>query len=268
MKIELLEELREQNPVIFNISNFVTVQDVANGINAIGASPIMSEEVLEAEEMVKMAGAVCLNFGAFTQPQINQIRTVGKLANEFHKPLILDPVAVGAVKFRQETIFGLLSDFHPDIIRGNAGEIAALAELEWNAKGIDAGDGTGDLTEIAVACARKWHCIVMLSGTIDYVTDGQTVVRIENGTPLFQLHVGSGDMVSSIVAAFAAVSADNLFEAAQTGGLVFAATGELVANHLLDEDADHLRPGTFAVELMDMLHNVTVADVEAVAEFD
>ncbi len=141
MKIDLLDTLREKNPIAFNISNFVTVQDVANGINALGASPIMSEEKNEAEAMVQMANSVTVNLGAFTEAQLNQIDTVTTFANQYDKPIVIDPVAVGAVSYRLERCNELLAQKKVAVIRGNAGEIAALAGVEWNAKGIDAGEG-------------------------------------------------------------------------------------------------------------------------------
>ncbi|BAP86709.1 hydroxyethylthiazole kinase [Paucilactobacillus hokkaidonensis JCM 18461] len=256
MQLELLDRLRQINPIVFNISNFVTVQDVANGINAIGASPIMSEEINEAQEMVQLSSAVALNLGAFTMPQIEQIRTVGHLANQCRKPLILDPVAVGAVQYRHNVVLELLNDFDVDIIRGNAGEIAALAGVDWHAKGIDAGNGEDDIAAIVKLCAQKQQCVVILSGTIDVISDGKQVVKISNGTPLFQLHVGSGDMLTSIVGAFAAVSGD-YFVAAQSACAVFAIAGQLVAERLNAE-----LPGTFAVQLMDELHLITVDEVQ------
>ncbi|WP_125545048.1 hydroxyethylthiazole kinase [Levilactobacillus lindianensis] len=261
MKLALLETLRQQNPIVFNISNFVTVQDVANGLNALGASPIMSEEVAEADEMVGLAGAVCLNLGAFTQGQIEQIRTVGRIANQQQKPLVIDPVAVGAIAYRREVAEGLLTDFHPDVIRGNAGEIAALAGVAWQAKGIDAGEGDGDLVAIATACAQKLACVVILSGPTDIITDGERVVKVTNGTPLFQVHVGSGDMLSSIVAAFCAVTTD-YFEAAQTACMVFAAIGQLVVQR-----QPQVAAGSFTMHLMDGLQMTTVAEIETIAAY-
>lgn len=261
MKVDLLDTLRHQNPIVFNISNFVTVQDVANGLNALGASPIMSEEVAEAEEMVGLSSAVCLNLGAFTQRQVEQIRKVGEVANQQHKPLVIDPVAVGAVAYRKMIANNLLTHFHPDVIRGNAGEIAALADVDWQAKGIDAGEGTGDLVAIAQACAQKLKCVVILSGPTDVITDGTRVVKVMNGTPLFQVHVGSGDMLSSIVAAFCAVESD-YFEAAQTACLVFAAIGERVA-----QATPNLGAGSFSVQLMDGLQLTTTAQINAIAAY-
>lgn len=255
MKLALLNELRDQNPVVFNIANFVTVQDVANGLNALGASPIMSAEVQEAETMVQIAGAVCINIGTLTEQQVNQMHVVGQFANQYHKPVVLDPVAVGAVPYRKAVTTALLADIDVAVIRGNAGEIAALADVDWQAKGIDAGNGQGDLVEIAKTCAQKYHCCVILSGPTDVITDGTRVAQVHNGTPLFQLHVGSGDLLSSIVAAFTAVS-DDYFEAAQTACLVLAATGELVASQLTAD-----RPATFAVDLIDKLSLVKVSEI-------
>ncbi|KRM09441.1 hydroxyethylthiazole kinase [Paucilactobacillus suebicus] len=262
MHTELLNDLRNQNPIVFNISNFVTVQDVANGINAIGASPIMSQEIDEAPAMVQISSAVTINIGTLTTKQIAQAKVVGETANQYHKPVVLDPVAVGAVKYRLDAVKELMNDFKVDIIRGNAGEIAALADIDWQAKGIDAGTGNQDLDLIAKTCAQKHQCTVILSGVTDVISDGEHVVHVKNGTTLFQLHVGSGDMLSSVVAAFAAVN-DNLFEAAQTACAVFATTGQIVAERLQEE-----RPGTFSTELMDELHLITVDEINAKLEVE
>lgn len=259
MELHLLATLREQNPIVFNLANFVTVQDVANGLNALGASPIMSAEIKEADAMVQIASAVCLNLGTITELQRTQMQMVGQLASQQGKPIVLDPVAVGASPYRKRSALELLSDFHVDVLRGNAGEIAALAGVAWQAKGIDAGRGQGDVVEIARACARKFGCCVILSGPTDVITDGQRVARVSNGTPLFQLHVGSGDLLSSIVAAFAAVTTD-YFQAAQTACLVLAGTGELVASQLTAD-----RPATFASDLIDKLSLVSAPELETIA---
>ncbi|MCD2256869.1 hydroxyethylthiazole kinase [Agrilactobacillus fermenti] len=257
MQVELLAKLRSVNPVVMNISNFVTVQDVANGINAIGASPIMSEEIKEAAEMVQMSAAVVLNLGAFTDEALGHIRQTGLLANQLHKPLIVDPVAVGAVAYRKQTVADLFNVFHPDIIRGNAGEIAALADVAWQSKGVDAGEGHADPVAIVKKAAQKYQTIIVMTGETDYISDGKQVVTVENNTPLFQLHVGSGDMLSSIIGAFAGVTSD-YFEAAQTAAVVFAVAGEQVADQLPTE-----LPGTFAIKLLDQLHLVTPETVAA-----
>lgn len=262
MDLKLLTTLRAQNPIVLNIANFVTVADVANGLNALGASPIMSAEVQEADAMVQIAGAVCINLGTLTELQINQMRVVGKLANQAGKPVVLDPVAVGAIPYRYRVARDLLASLHVDVIRGNAGEIAALAGLDWQAKGIDAGAGHGDLVHIAQTCAQRFDCCVILSGPTDVITDGTRIAQVHNGTPLFQQHVGSGDLLSSLVAAFLATGNDN-FEAAQTACLVLAASGELVAQQLTAS-----RPASFAVALIDKLSLVTPAEIETMMKIE
>ncbi len=262
MKINLLDTLREKNPIAFNISNFVTVQDVANGINALGASPIMSEEQNEAEAMVQMADSITVNLGAFTEGQLAQIDTVMTFANEYNKPIVVDPVAVGAVKYRLERCNELLAQKKVAVIRGNAGEIAALAGVEWQPKGIDAGSGSGDLVEIAKTLANKYQCTVVESGKTDIVTNGTAVVRIFNETDLFKLHVGSGDMLSSTIGCFCGVESD-YFEAAQTATVVFDVAGEVVANEMKKRLA-----GSFGPQLIDELHLIDTKTVEKYASFE
>lgn len=262
MKIDLLSKLRKQNPIAFNISNFVTVQDVANGINAVGASPIMSEEKNEAEAMIKISNSLTVNLGAFTEGQLDQIVAVTKYANQYNKPIVIDPVAVGAVQYRLDRCNGLLDNINVAVIRGNAGEVAALADVEWQAKGIDAGEGDADLEAIAKALAKKRDCVVVLSGKTDIITNGDAVVRVYNNTDLFKLHVGSGDMLSSTIGTFVAIE-DDYFEAAQVATTVFAVAGEIVSNGM-----DQPLAGSFGPQLIDELHLISVADVEKHAQFD
>lgn len=264
MQTALLETLRQKNPVVLNISNFVTVQDVANGINAIGASPIMSEEIRETREMVGISNAVALNLGAFTTEQVAHIKKMGQEANRAGIPVVLDPVAVGAISYRLQTALELLEEINVAVIRGNAGEIAALAGIEWNAKGIDAGSGEQDPVQIAIQAARKLDTVILLSGPDDVITDGSRVTTVHNGTPLFAAHVGSGDMLSSITAAFAAVCPDDLYEAARVAALSFACIGELACA----TQESPLGPGTFTVNLLDQLQLATVEQIEQLASFD
>lgn len=262
MKLDLLTKLRAQNPIVLNASNLVTIQDVANSLNAIGASPIMSREVDEADEMVQIAESVAINLGTLTKNQIVQIKRTGQLAAQAKKPVVIDPVAAGAVNYQLNIALEMLRNFKVNIIRGNAGEIAALGGFDWQAKGIDAGSGTGNIDEITLKTAAKFNCVVIASGATDTISDGKRVAHVYNGSPLFQAHVGSGDMLTGIAAAFAAVD-DDYFEAAQTAALVFSTTGEL----LVKEHPD-VGPGLFGVYLMDYLAKTKVEEIEQIAKFD
>jgi hydroxyethylthiazole kinase len=222
----------------------------------------MSEEKNEAETMVKMANSVTINLGAFTEQQLTQIDTVMTFANQYHKPIVVDPVAVGAVQYRLERCNELLAQKQVNVIRGNAGEIAALAGVEWNAKGIDAGEGAGDLVEIAKKLANKYNCTVVESGKTDIITNGDAVVKVFNESDLFKLHVGSGDMLSSTIGCFVGVE-DDYFEAAQTAVVVFDVAGEVVAKAM-----DKPLAGSFGPQLIDELHLIDTKTVEKYANFE
>lgn len=265
MKLALLNDLRQQNPIAYNIANFVTVQDLCNAVNAIGASPAAAggaEEVGEAEDLVKICGSLTVNLGAFVDPRIDNIATIMGFANKYHKPIILDPVAVGASPARKKRANALLATRQVAVIRGNAGEIAALTGADWQAKGIDAGEGMADPVAIAQDLANQYHCVVVESGKTDIITNGQVVVNVYNESDLFKLHVGSGDMLSSIIGCFCGVTAD-YFEAAQVAAGIFATTGELVAQHI-----KVTQPSAFAANLIDALSTIDVATIEKQIRFD
>lgn len=200
----LIDRLRQTNPVVLTVANSVTIDKVADGLSAIGASPIMSKEPAEAAAMVKLANAITINLGTITETQLKQIRAVLD-ANASRLPVVLDPVAVGSVPYRLKIAYQLLADYHFTVIRGNAGEIAALAGASWQAHGIDAGQGSSDLAAIAQQCAHRFHSLVALSGPTDFVTDGQDVFTNPLGDRYLALNVGSGDMLSSTLAAYLAL---------------------------------------------------------------
>ncbi|ANK60592.1 hydroxyethylthiazole kinase [Loigolactobacillus backii] len=264
MKLALLEQLRQRNPLVFTIANFVTVNDVANGLIAIGAAPMMSLEPAEAQEMVTAADGITLNLGTLTQQQIGQMHSVGYYAQLANKPVVLDPVAVGAIAFRKKIAREILAAFPVNLIRGNAGEITALVDVAWQAKGVDAGHGEADLQKVAKQVAQRYDCVVVITGPTDIVTDGQRLTLIENGSALFPLMTGSGDLLSSICAAFLALTTETVddFSAVTAACQIYATTGELAAQSLTAE-----LPNSFRTALIDRLHTVTVAEIEKVARY-
>ena len=223
LQLELLERVRQQNPVVLTIPNMVTPDKVADGLSAIGASPIMSLAPQEAAEMVKLADAITINLGTIHEEQANEITTILK-NNQNQKPMVLDPVAIGASHYRLAFAKQLLQDHHFTVIRGNAGEIATLANVNWHSRGIDGGSGQADLHEIAKVVAHQYHCIVALTGKSDIVTDGNNTFVNLLSTSYFVTNVGSGDVLSSVIAAYLGVSKD-YYAAACTATKVFTATG-------------------------------------------
>lgn len=251
MDLSLLTELQATQPVVVNYANFVTPNFVANGLNALGASPIMTQEATETEDLLRIASALVINLGTINQQHEPLVWALCQSAAKANKPIILDPVAAGATAYRLMTALRLLKEFPIAIIRGNSGEIAALAGVDWQAKGIDAGEGAGDLANIAKTCAEKYHCTVVLSGETDYIATEDNVTLVLNNTTLLPAVVGSGDLLSSIIGAFSGIT-DNYDEAAQIGCGVLACAGEITSENVGDNAT-----GTFSIRLLDTLSRLT-----------
>jgi hydroxyethylthiazole kinase len=123
-----LDAIREKSPLIHNITNFVVMNNTANALLAIGASPVMAHSLSEVEEMVKMASALVINIGTLNSKWVGAMMVAGKAANKNNVPVILDPVGAGATSYRTETALKIITECKPAIIRGNASEIMALME--------------------------------------------------------------------------------------------------------------------------------------------
>lgn len=256
--MNFLETIREENPLVHNITNKVVANDVANCTIAIGGSPFMADAVEEMEEAASNADALVLNIGTLNNQIIESMLTAGKAANKNGVPIVLDPVGVGATSYRKNVIRQLLNEISFDVIRGNIGEIATLAEAEWNAKGVDSGSGDVSSLEVVKQLAEKEKCIVAISGEQDVISDGNKVVTISNGHKYMSQITGSGCMLSGIIGAFISISNNNIFEAVQTAHSAFGIAGEKAANR-----QDVLGNGTFRSALIDELSSLSSEDIRA-----
>ncbi len=251
-----LEVLREKRPLVHNITNFVVMNETANAILCLGALPIMSHAIEEVEEMAAIASAIVLNIGTLQPDWIHAMELAGKRANELGIPVILDPVGAGATKLRTDASRRLLTNVHISIVRGNAGEVATLAGISSEVRGVESIAASAPSEEIAQRFAATYGCTVAITGPVDVVSDGKRVARISNGHPLLGKVVGTGCMSSVMIGSFAAVDRDPFLAA--VGGLVaFGIAGELAAQASGD------RPGTFHVELYNSLYAI---DAEAIRD--
>ena len=255
-----LKKLREKNPLVLNITNIVVSNYVANGLLSIGASPIMSNAIEEMDELATICQALVINIGTLTKDQIEAMIKAGKSANKNNTPVVLDPVGIGATTFRQESVKTLLSEIKFDLIRGNAGEIAYLAQVNWSAKGVDAGSGDANLSQIAKDVALKYNCIVSISGEIDYISDGIKVAKIENGTQLFPKITGSGCLLSAVCGAFLTLDENN-FDLTVKACTSYAIAGEITKMNLRDNQTGH-----FYIGLLDSLAKIDDETVEKYAK--
>lgn len=249
MKVDerLLSKIQQEQPLIHCITNIVVANFQANGLLALGASPVMADAVEEASDIAAISAATVLNIGTLQKETVEAIIYAGKSAAARGIPVVLDPVGVGATPFRKQSVQKILNDVDVTLIRCNAGEIAAIANVEWTAKGVDAGQGDADIEAIAMAMAIKYNCLIAVSGEIDIVTDGQELIRITGGHPLMTRVTGVGCLLSSVVGAFLAVANENQLEAASTALTFYKQVGEKAASLAKG-------PGDFALHFLNQLY--------------
>ncbi|OSI18072.1 hydroxyethylthiazole kinase [Neisseria dentiae] len=262
MQFHYLAEVRSKNPLIHNITNIVAAHFSANGLLAVGASPIMADSVEEMEELAALSSALVLNIGTLDADKIQAMLVAGRSANRAGVPVVLDPVGVGATAFRRDTVQTLLQEIRLAAIRGNAGEMAQLAGVAWSAKGVDAGSGAADVGAITAAVARRYETVAVVSGETDYVSDGLKLAVLNNGTPLLPSITTSGCLLSAVCGAFLAVAPANDYLAAA----IEACTAYGVAAERAAAGLQNTQHGTFMIRFIDSLAAVTTEQVAAAAK--
>ena len=251
----MLEQVRAANPLIYNITNVVVTNFTANGLLALGASPVMAYAIEEAADMASIAGALVLNIGTLNEQEVRAMVAAGQSANQHGVPVILDPVGVGATAYRTETARKLMKEINIAIVRGNAAEIANLSGESWQIKGVDAGAVEGDTVELAIKAANKWNCIIIITGKKDVITDGQRTYVVHNGHPLLTKVTGSGCLLTSVIGAYAAIEPD-LLKASAAAVCTYGVAGQLAA-----EQTGSQGPGSFQIEFINQLAAVSAVDV-------
>ena len=202
--VEVAARVRAHTPLVHNITNYVTVNDVANAELAIGGSALMADAVEELRDMVKIASAVNINIGTLNARTVESMHAAADAAAELGRPLVFDPVGAGASALRNETTRAFLAHAHPSCIRGNLSEIAFVAGLAATTRGVDAGevDGAASPEEVAAQVARAHGCICAITGAVDVVSDGTHTILIENGDAAMGKITGTGCMCDGLIAAF------------------------------------------------------------------
>lgn len=237
--------IKENNPLILNITNHVTMDFIANGLLSLGASPIMIQATEEVEDLLKIVDGVVINIGTLNAEFIGLCEIVCRVANRLGKPLTLDPVGAGASAYRTKTCLNFLEYFKFDIIRGNASEIMALSGIAQQTKGVDSRFFTHDAIESGQYLATEYDAVVAISGKTDAVIDTNRKQLFGYGSPLMPMLTGSGCLLSSVVSAFNAVC-HNSFEAVAAAVAFYGVCGEIAAKKASG-------PGTFKPHFLDAL---------------
>lgn len=225
-----LEGVRQCAPLVHNITNYVTANDVANLLLAAGARPVMADDPREAAEIAGHAAALHLNLGTFSASRYEAMAAAGEAAGRLGRPIVLDPVGVGASGLRREAAHALLEALPITVIRGNFSELQALAEDLTTAGGVDAEGDTPPLSETVSrlkAMARSMGTILAATGAVDLVTDGDRCFVIRNGRAEMSRITGTGCQLSGLTAAFLGANPERPLEAAAAAVCAMGLAGEL-----------------------------------------
>lgn len=253
----LLETVRLRRPLVHCVSNIVSAGDCANLALAAGASPVMAQAPEEMEAIAAASDAAVLNTGTPDGEKFRACILCGRETAGRNRPVILDPVGVGASPWRLERVEALLESFTPALLRANLGEAQALLGEESQEKGVDslAGGTFSQRAEAARLLARRRGTAVLLSGPEDAVTDGESLWKISGGSPRMTQVTGTGCMLSVLCGVFAAVEPD-ILRAAVTAAAFWRACARRAEEWSRG-------PGGFRAALLDAAGTLTAGDCAA-----
>lgn len=248
-----LHQMRATAPLVHNITNFVAMNIMANVLLAAGASPAMVHAREEVAEFAGLSQALTINIGTLDAPWAEAMEVAAAAMAGAGRPWVLDPVGVGATRYRQDVCARLLH-LRPGVIRGNASEILALSGIGAKGRGADAADPVEAAEAAARDLAGRTGGVVAVSGPVDYITDGQSAYRVANGHPLMPRVTALGCSLNGVIAAFL------------VGQSALPATVAAMAYYgLAGEQAGQAAkgPGGFQSAFLDALYQITPEDLAA-----
>jgi len=246
---DLREKIRQESPLIHHITNFVVMNDTANVTLGLGGLPVMAHARDEVAEMVSMAGALVLNPGTLSPEWIDSMLIAGKRANKLSIPIVLDPVGAGATQLRTESNLHFLEELQIAVLRGNPGEIGALAGVGGKVRGVESVDELADPLDVARSLAARYKTTVAITGKRDFIATVEGAIAVDNGHVLLRTITGTGCMSTTAIAVFVAVERDFLLGAA-IGLICFGVAAEIAAERAQG-------PGSFKVALFDAIYNLS-----------
>jgi hydroxyethylthiazole kinase len=248
-----LETIRRQSPLVHNITNYVVMNSTANALLALGASPVMAHALDEVRDMVNIASSLVINMGTLSEKWVEAMILAGKRASERGIPVVFDPVGAGATPYRTSSAMQIIKSCSPAVIRGNASEIMALINEGIETKGVDSTASSDAAVDSARALARQTGAVVVISGSEDYITNGETLLTTRNGNPLMARVTGMGCTATAVIGAFIAVNS-NILVATAHAMAIMGIAGELAAERSEG-------PGSMQWQFYDSLHTLSEKDI-------
>lgn len=261
--VQLLRDVKNKRPLVHHLTNYVTVNDCANIVLALGGSPVMADDAGEVEEMVGIASALVINIGTLNSRTIEAMLLAGKKANQLGIPVVLDPVGAGATALRTNTAGRLIQEIELAVLRGNMSEIKMIAGIDSRTRGVDSADDSAGGSEIASKLAKRLGCTVAITGAQDIISDGSRTGLIDNGSQLLAKISGTGCMVTSLIGCYAGVTSDS-YLAACSGLITMGLAGKKAAAGLSPNEGI----GTYKVKLIDEIDRLTPEDILREGKFE
>jgi hydroxyethylthiazole kinase len=251
-----LQAVRDKRPLVHHITNWVTIFDCAQVVKSFGASPVMAHAPEEAAAMTLLGSALVLNIGTLTTEVVESMKLSAAAANLKGIPIVLDVCGAGATPYRDLKCAEILDAAKIDVIKGNSSEIARIAGLATQTKGVDAGQVSADLREVAVSLSSKRACTVVITGAEDIVAGQDKIFLVRNGHPTMANRVGTGCMATSVIGTFAAATPGQIPEAAAAG----LACYEIAAEQAVEKSGG---PGSFSQQLFDCIYRLDEKQIRA-----
>ena len=267
----MLENVRAKSPLVHNITNYVTVNDVANVLLAAGGSPIMSDDANDVEDITSICGGLNINIGTLNKNTIPSMFLAGKKANALGHIVLLDPVGAGASRLRTDTANRLMREVRFDAVRGNISEIKTLCTGSGSTKGVDA-DAVDAVTEanldngvqLVKTFAAQTGCIITVTGAIDLVSDGERCWCIRNGRAEMSRITGTGCQLSALMTAFLVANPDRKLDAAAAAVCMMGLAGEIGWANMQPGDGN----STYRNRIIDAIFNMTGDALEEGAKYE
>ena len=249
--VKAITDMKAKCPLVHNITNYVVMQITANALLAVGASPVMTFEKEEFEDMLSIASSLVINIGTLTQISIEAMFKAAEIANKKNVPFVIDPVGAGATKLRTKTAIDIIKNYNPKVVRGNASEIMVLAGESIKTKGVDSTANVNMALEAGKHLAKEYNTVVSISGETDIITDGNRVLYVSGGSPLMPVNTGMGCTSTAITGAMLAVAEPLI--AASSAMCIMASAGEKASKKCEG-------PASFAVAFIDELYKLDIND--------
>ncbi|WP_077617453.1 hydroxyethylthiazole kinase [Bacillus sinesaloumensis] len=256
----ILKNVREKTPLVHNITNYVTVNDVANSVLACGGSPIMADDPKEVGEITSICNALAINIGTLNERTIESMIIAGKAANQMGLPVILDPVGAGASSIRTNTVYRLLDEVQFAVIRGNLSEIKTVHAGSGNTKGVDAAaedvineDNIDEMVQFAKGVSKQTGAVIAITGAIDIVANEEKAYVIKNGHPMMSKITGTGCMLSAVVATYCGANPQEIVKSTAAAVCAMGLCGELAYQKVEETNGGTSSLRTYLIDTMSRL---------------